>query len=117
MIDVVFHLIVLWKTHEIALLHGSKILHGCRSYAHHVVCFFSIFFSSGCVVSWNATPQFYTRRQTKNKINNQFPHNATTATTRRKTRRGKRKKKACSLPGSGVAMRAQAAMIISFKTR
>jgi len=56
MIDVVFHLIVLWKTHEIALLHGSKILHGCRSYAHHVVCFFSIFFSSGCVVSWNATP-------------------------------------------------------------
>jgi hypothetical protein len=52
MIDVVFHLIVLWKTHEIALLHGGKILNGCWSYAHHVVCLFSIFFSSdGCVVS------------------------------------------------------------------
>ena len=34
-IDVVFHLIVLRETHEIALLHGGQIIHGCRTYAHH----------------------------------------------------------------------------------
>ena len=36
MVDVVFHLIVLRETHEIAMLHGGQILHGCRSYAHHI---------------------------------------------------------------------------------
>jgi hypothetical protein len=35
-VDVVFHLIVLRETHEIAMLHGGQILHGCRSYAHHI---------------------------------------------------------------------------------
>jgi len=70
MIDVVFHLIVLWKTHEIALLHGGKILHGCRSYAHHVCFFLFLLFSVWFLVESNATPAHH-KQKIKYK-NNQF---------------------------------------------